>query len=47
MFGGKLAKDIFGAKGFVGFLKVKGHGSSLNVRLLKQKSMVVEINGEI
>jgi hypothetical protein len=34
MFGGKLAKEVFDAKGFP-FLEVKGHGTSLDVRLLK------------
>jgi hypothetical protein len=42
MFGAKLAKEIFGARGFVGSFKVKGHGSSFNVRLLKLKSMILE-----
>jgi hypothetical protein len=37
MFGGKLAKEVFGGKGSIGSLKVKGHGSSLDVRLLKLK----------
>jgi len=34
VFGGKLANEVFGAKGFP-FLEVKGHGTSLYVRLLK------------
>jgi hypothetical protein len=34
VFGDKLAKEVFGAKGFP-FLEVKGHGASLDVRLLK------------
>jgi hypothetical protein len=42
MFGGKLAKEVFGAKGSSGFFKVKGHGSSLDVRLLKLKSMAIK-----
>jgi hypothetical protein len=42
MFGGKLAKEVFGGKRSIGSLKVKGHGSSLDVRLLKQKSMAIE-----
>jgi hypothetical protein len=42
MFGGKLAKEVFGAKGSSGSFKVKGHGSSLDVRLLKLKSMAIE-----
>jgi hypothetical protein len=42
IFGGKLTTEIFGAKGFVGSLKVKGHGSFLDVRLLKLKSTTIE-----
>jgi hypothetical protein len=34
LFGGKLAKEVFDAKGFP-FLEVKGHVTSLDVRLLK------------
>jgi hypothetical protein len=36
MFGGKLAKEVFDAKGFP-FPEVKGHGASLDLRLLKLK----------
>jgi hypothetical protein len=32
LFGGKHAKEVFGAKGFPCF-EVKGHGASLDVRL--------------
>lgn len=42
MFGAKLTKDIFAAIGYIGSFKVKGHGSSFNVRLLKLKSMILE-----
>jgi hypothetical protein len=34
MFGGKLAEEVFSAKGFP-FLEVKRHGTSLDVRLLE------------
>ncbi len=42
MFGGKLAKEVFGGKGSIGSLIIKGHGSCLDVRLLKLKSMAIE-----
>jgi hypothetical protein len=42
MFGGKLAEEVFNAKGSIGSLEAKGHGSFLDVRLLELRFMVTK-----
>jgi hypothetical protein len=46
VFGGKLTMEVFDAKGFP-FLEVKGHGTSLHVKLLKLGLRLQKKNDEI
>ncbi len=42
MFSGKLAKEVFNAKRSIRSPKVKGHGTSHDVRLLELGSITTE-----
>ncbi len=42
MFGGKLAKEVFNAKIFIGSPKVKGRGAFHDVRLLELESITTK-----
>jgi hypothetical protein len=46
MFGGKLVEEVFSAKGCIGSLEAKGHGESLDVRLLELILVATKKNGE-
>jgi hypothetical protein len=46
VFGGKLVEEAFNAKGSIGSVEAKGHGTSLDVRLLELKLVATKQNGE-
>ncbi len=46
MFSGKLVEEVFSAKGSIGSLEEKGHGTSLDVRLLELTLVATKKNGE-